>query len=415
MATTPAPRVTPLLALVALVALLAGACGDDSGGGEGSGASTSTTVSASATTTTVAAGAEPSNTAAATLRTDLTTTLEEQVYLTASVVAEGLAANGRLDGPRASAASDAAEDSSTDLSDLVGTAYGVVAGADFLEVWDAHRDALVDAGLHGGGASAVDTARQAVVDQLAALDEDIDAGELSSVLQASDQELLAALGELRSGSDTAAADLRAAADEMPPVALSLAGTFADQLGPDFEGDVEDPGAELRAELSGLFQESAYLTGLGLAQVGAAGGQGAAPQGTLAAVGDNTADLAETLQLEGAAASDFTDLWDGHVQLFVDYLGARLANDAAGAQTAEAELDTFRDQLGEVVAEGHAGLSVEAVAEELVPHVDSMLAYADALAADDDTSPTLLREAGLAMTDIGRALAAPLSLEAASAG
>jgi hypothetical protein len=79
--------------------------------------------------------------------------------------------------------------------------------------------------------------------------------------------------------------------------------------------------------------------------------------------------------------------------------------------------TFRDDLGQVLADAYPAFTKEAVAEELVPHTDSIVAYADAvvaesLGAESIESPSLLRAAGLAMRLAARYFAGGLTAPAA---
>lgn len=415
MATSAPSRVTPLIALLCALVLLATACGgDDSGGG----ASTETTAPADgATTTTAVAGEAASETPAANVRADLTALLEEQVYLTGLTVEAAVGAGGRLDAPAPVAVAATADESATELSEVIGTAYGVVAGVDFLEVWNVHRQAIVDYALAGGSVATVDQARAAVVDQLDSLEPEGAFEGVAEGLQVSDELLLATVDELVAEEPAAAADLRLAADEMPSVALVIAGTIATQNA--LEGEVDSDEATTRAELTGLFQESGYLTGLALEEIVLAGGDPAGPdvQGVLGALDINTADLAAVMEPDDAvAAGEFEALWAGHIDDFVDYTVAQFEGDAPGIAAAEDALDQFRDEMGNLLATRYPAFTTAAVAEELVPHVDTMLAYADAVVAGAEvdgvpTAPALLRDAALALRATARTIAAGITVPA----
>jgi hypothetical protein len=181
---------------------------------------------------------------------------------------------------------------------------------------------------------------------------------------------------------------------------------------------------LRAELTGLMQESALLTGLGLAETVQAGGNSsaAAPAAVFAAVEENTEALATTLEPDDTATADeFAELWAGHIEDFEAYATALVEDDAQGIQDAEDALVQFRDDVGELLADRYPAFTKEQVAEELVDHTDSMLAYIDASVreagdiADDveetnqledqpSEAPQLLREAALASRLAARTLA-----------
>ena len=414
MATRTPSRATSLIALVAVVLLLATACSDDDGDISELPPNATATPAAGETSTTVAADEPPGESAAASLRSDLTGLFEEQVYLTGFTVQAAAAADGALDDPEAAATADATAASSVELSDVVGAASGVAAGVDFNEAWDAHQATLVDFGLRGGTAEAVTTARDAVVSTLEGFDPEGDFSTVAAGLEASDGEMLTTVEELASQRPAAAVDLRAAADEMPEVALGLADVIATHSA--LEGEVDSPESALRADLTGLMQESALLTGLALSEIVQADGDSSAPgpRGVLAAIDENTVALAEAMVPEDEAERDaFGEVWGGHIGDFEDYITAVMADEAAGIQEAEDAIVTFRDDLGVVLSDTYPAFTREAVAEELVPHTDSIIAVADALVAEADgatpiESPDLLRAAALAMRDAARYFAGGLS-------
>lgn len=404
MASPASSRATPLAALLTVLVLLVAACGDDSGGE----ASTETTAAGGATTTTVLAGEGPSDLPAATLRADLTGLLEEQVFLVGITVEQALAGRVGLAGAEAAATTETADASAADLADVVGTAYGAGPGADFLDVWKPHQRALLAYGVGQGSARAVDEARQAVLDVLTALDPALGDSVLPGDLQASDEELMAALDEVRADTPTAARDLRLAVNQMPQVALALADAFAEHS--QLEGNVRSDEAQLRADLTGLLQEHVYLVGLGLAELIQASGDvsGPAVQGTFDSVDDNASDLSLSLEDDPSAAQELLDLWREHVTYFQDYTIGRFIGDATRIEQARSDLAAWRDDVGRLLAQKYDGLSKEAIAEELVPHVDSVLAYADATAISDVTAAGLLRQAAQVMPDVARTLAAAIT-------
>lgn len=412
MVTRTRSRATSLIALIAVVLLLATACSDDSGDE----ASSDTTAAADDSTTTTAVAVEdpPSESPAASLRSDLTALLEEQVYLTGFTVQAAAAGGGDLADPEAEATAVALEESATELSEIVGAAYGVAQGTTFLEAWDAHQQALIDLAFGSGSTAAVDGAREEVVAALTDADPEADLESFDQALTASDEEMVTTVADLAAGTEGAAVELRSAAEAMPAAALGLAEVIATHSAT--EGEVDSPESALRAELTGLMQESALLTGLALAEVVQADGDASAPGpvGVLAAIDENTVALAETMELSDSAAQDaFAEIWGGHIDDFVDYTTALIGDDAAGIDSAQADLVAFRDELGELLAGEYPALTKEAVAEELVPHTDSILAYADArvaeaAGAEPVESAELLREAALAMRLAARTFTAGLT-------
>jgi len=180
--------------------------------------------------------------------------------------------------------------------------------------------------------------------------------------------------------------------------------------------VDSPEAALRAELTGLMQESALLTGLALAELVEADGDAAAPgpAGVLAAVDENTVALSEVMEpTDEAAQAEFGEVWGSHIGDFVDYTTALVDDDAAGIDAAQAQLEGFRDDLGVLLSNRYPALTKEAVAEEMLPHTESILAYADArvaeaAGAEPIESAQLLREAALAMRLAARTFAGGLT-------
>ncbi len=412
MVTRTRSRATSLIALIAVVLLLATACSDDSGDES----STETTGAAADSTTTTAVGAQdpPSESAAASLRSDLTALLEEQVYLTGFTVQAAAAEGGDLAGPEAAATAVVLEESATELSEKIGAAYGTIEGADFLEVWNAHQQSFLDLAFGPGAVDDVDRTREDVIANLVDVDPEADFEGFDQALTESDAEMVPTVRDLVAGTEGAAVELRRAAEAMPDGALALAEVLAGQNAT--EGEVDSPESALRAELTGLMQESALLTGLALAGIveadGNAGDPG--PAGVLAAVEENTVALAAVMEPDdvGAEAS-FVAAWSDHIDAFVDYTTARVNDDAAGIDAAQGELVVFRDDLGVLLSSRYPALTKEAVAEELVPHTDSILAYADARVAEASgaepvESARLLREAALAMRLAARTITGGLT-------
>jgi hypothetical protein len=404
MASPGSPRAATVVGLLCALALLTAACGDDSGGGD-DGAATTTSAPA-ATTTTLPAGVAASDTAASSIRSELTALLQEQVFLTGITVEQAVEANGNLEARAPSATADVANESASDLADVIGTAYGVAVGADFLELWNEHQHAVLGYAVGGGTAAEVADARTAVIDRLVRADADLDEQALDEAFTASDEELLAAVDELRQDSPAAANDLRRAADEMPAMALVLAREFDEHSA--LEGDATGDDAAFRSDLTALFQESVYLLGLGLDEL-AVTEDVADPEvdATFRAVDANAVELAGLLQDD---PDEFLGLWRDHITMIQEYEIATQAGDAPGIDQSRQELEAWRDDVGNVLEEDYntlpdgTTLSHEAIAEALVPHVDTILAYADAVAAREHTASEQLRAAAAAMPDLARTLA-----------
>lgn len=98
-----------------------------------------------------------------------------------------------------------------------------------------------------------------------------------------------------------------------------------------------------------------------------------------ALDDNSGDL--TAAIEGVygaeAASAFSELWDRHVVLLLQYADATRAGNAAGQQAAEKGLDTFATDLGDALAALNPALRPHDEAAALALHLDQVTAFADA--------------------------------------
>jgi hypothetical protein len=168
------------------------------------------------------------------------------------------------------------------------------------------------------------------------------------------------------------------------------------------------------------QESALLTGFDVMELVQSGGQPTGT-GTRATIDENTEALAETIEPDSSAsAQEFADLWSGHIDQVENYTIALINDDAEGIEAAQDAIVTFRDDIGRVLSDSYEGFTREQVAEILVDHTDSLLAYADALVGEagdlaegvEETSevtdtpsegPELLREAALAARLAARSL------------
>ena len=161
------------------------------------------------------------------------------------------------------------------------------------------------------------------------------------------------------------------------------------MGPDTQA------ATLRANLTALLESHVYLAGTatGAALRGDTAGFTAAAK-TLDA---NSVALSKAIgSVYGTPAETaFLDLWRKHIGFFVDYTQAKAAGDTAKADKAKADLDGYRADFGAFIASANPNLPKDAVAMELKPHVDSLLAAIDAQAAGDPTAyDKLAASAGL---------------------
>jgi hypothetical protein len=386
-------RLLPAL-LCAIAVLVVAGCGDDGGGGGGGGGEAGAT-DGTTTTTALPEGVGADSPAAA-LLSDLTTELQANVYLVGETVIEARAADGDLDAPPVVRARATVDANSAALAGTIGTGYGSLVSDQFLPLWTGLVDQLVARGAGGPAPDAelsLEDHPAAITEVLTAADPDLAGEELESALA----DAVDALAQAVDPPDPAA--LQDAATESGSVADLLAAALAAELR--LEDDTTAPESRLRSDLTALLQESVYLTGLTLTDPAA--------QGPLAA---NAESLAEVVAGgDPGLAEDVLQLWNRHLELFGQYAEAAEASNADGLDQAEAALDAWRDDLGAVLAEAYPTLTPEAVAEELVPHVDSVLNAIDAFAEDDPAEVERLHEAAAGTASLARTLALAITAAA----
>jgi hypothetical protein len=139
-------------------------------------------------------------------------------------------------------------------------------------------------------------------------------------------------------------------------------------------------AALRATLTSLLSDHVWLAGNALDTAVRNKGDLKDPQvvGAVKALDANSVALAKTLgSVYPDAEKPFLASWRQHIGFFVDYtLGKATENDKQVAK-AKAELDAYRVSFGQLINSVIPELPADAVAEELVPHVDSLFAAIDA--------------------------------------
>ena len=169
-----------------------------------------------------------------------------------------------------------------------------------------------------------------------------------------------------------------------------------------EGDTgASEAAGLRADLAALLDEHTYLTGITVSRLVAEGATGAGATAAAEALDANSAALGDVVSsgFDPNVGEDFLRLWRGQVTDYVDYANARVANDAAGAGTATAALDTFRSDTADLFEQAsEEAISADQVAEGLNTHVQSVLAAIDATVANSPDAVTLLAQAASSAPD-----------------
>ncbi len=168
-----------------------------------------------------------------------------------------------------------------------------------------------------------------------------------------------------------------------------------------------PAAELRAGLTNLLTQHVYQAGIALKTAVDEGGNLEAPA-VQAAVGQLDKNSVALSKAIGAAYPDaeapFLESWRQHIGFFVDYTLGKATGDDAMVAKARKDLDGYRTSFGQLINSVVPELPADAVAEELVPHVDSLFATIDSLVAGDGQVFAKLTEAASHMLHSAAVLA-----------
>lgn len=398
--------------VAACAVLFAGCSGDDdtqtATSTPRSSASASPTASATMTspaTSTAGGGTISSDTGASELRAGLTHLLEEHVYLAAA------ATHAALNGGDFEGAAGALDANSVALSEAIGSVYGNDAEGAFLALWRAHIGFFVDytqaraTGNTAGADAAVAALDGYRIDFgafLASANPDLPADAVAEELIPHVASLAAVVDAQAARSPEQWALLREAAAHMPHTAMVLASGIVAQMPDVFDGEADSGGAELRAGLTALLDEHVYLATLATAEAI----KGGDFEGAAGALDGNSVALSEAIgSVYGdEAAGAFLALWRAHIGFFVDYTQARVGGDDAAAGEAKAALDGYRTDFGAFLASANPNFTTEAVADELIPHVDSVFAVIDAQVEGSTERWTLMRDAAEHMPHTAAVLA-----------
>ncbi|HYZ93155.1 MAG TPA: copper amine oxidase [Actinomycetota bacterium] len=384
----------PVVAL-AVVAVLASACGSE-GGEEASG------------------DTKASVTAATGLRTTLFKLLGEHVNLAAAAAGRALAGNT----PAFEAAAAALDGNSNDIAAAIGSVYGNETQQAFDPLWRKHIGFVVGY-VQGKGANDQSKQDKAVADLTAY------AGEFGAVIESVTENRLTKdavqglvsehVGTLKTVIDDFAAkdfgkgyqDLRTAYTHMSMIGDALAGAIADQK-PDAveQGDPATPVGDLQVTLFRLFAEHVSLAAAATGQ--ALAGNTPAFEGAAKALEGNSNDIAGAV---GSVYGDetqqaFDPLWKKHIGFFVDYTTGKAANDQAKQDKAVADLTAYANEFGAVIESvTEKRLTKAAVSELVTAHILGLKDVVDGFAAEDFAKAyPALRTAYGHMQMIGDALA-----------
>jgi len=193
------------------------------------------------------------------------------------------------------------------------------------------------------------------------------------------------------GATNAAGGTAAASSAMP--SMSTSGSSA--AAPD-----ASPAAALRSTLTALLNDHVWLAGNALDTAVLKGGnlKDPAVQGAVAALDENSVALAKTLgSVYPQAQQPFLASWRQHIGFFVNYTLGKATKDAAMVSKAKTELDGYRTSFGQLIHSVVPQLPADAVAKELIPHVQTLLDAIDAAVAGQPDYQSKLSDAADHMT------------------
>jgi hypothetical protein len=351
--------------------------------------------------TSAGTGGGGADSAAAGLRGALTGLLEDHVWLAGNALQTAVLKGGNLKDKQVVGAVTALDANSVAISKAIAGVYPQ-AEKPFLASWRQHIGFFVDYTL---GKATNDSAK------VAKAKKDLDGyrtsfGELiHSVVpelpaDAVADELTPHVSSLLTAIDAAVAKdpsfqskLSASSAHMVMTADILAGGIAKNK--NLAGDADSGASTLRAALTGLLDDHVWLAGNALQTAVRKGGNLKDPQvaGAVAALDANSLALSKAVGgAYPAAEKPFLASWRQHIGFFVDYTLGKATKDSAKVAKAKKDLDGYRTSFGELIHSVVPELPADAVAEELTPHVASLLTAIDAAVASDPSFQSKLTAA-----------------------
>jgi len=345
------------------------------------------------TTSSKVTGAAATTTPAAELRAALTDLLTQHVYLAGIALKTAVEKGGNLKDPAVVAAVTTLDGNSVALSKAVGSAYPD-AEKPFLESWRQHigffvnytlGEATKNTAMMNKAKADLDGYRTSFGQLINSVVPELPADAVAKELIPHVNTLYAAIDALVTGKGDAFALLSKAADHMPMTADILAGGIAKNK--KLAGDPDDAASNLRSGLTYLLDSHVDLAGIALVQAVQKGGNLKDPS-VVAAVNALDANSVALSKAVGSAYPDaekpFLESWRQHIGFFVNYTLGKATKNTAMANKAKADLDGYRTSFGQLINSVVPELPADAVAKELIPHVQTLLDTIDALVAGKTT-------------------------------
>jgi hypothetical protein len=375
-----------LVATAVTAGLLTAGCTSSGNNGTSTPAAGGMTSSMPAST---GAAAAPDANAAAELRSALTALLSDHVWLAGNALQTAVEKGGNLKDPAVKGAVAALDANSVALSKALGSVYPS-AEAPFLASWRQHIGFFVNYTLGKATHNAamvrkakadLDGYRTSFGQLIHSVIPELSAAAVANELIPHVQSLLTAIDAAVAGSPDFQSKLAASAEHMVMTADVLAGAIAKDK--HLAGNVDGTAETTRAVLTSQLNAHVWLAGNALNTAVRQGGNlnDPAVKGAVAALDANSVALSKTLaSVYPSAEAPFLASWRQHIGFFVNYtLGKATKNDAM-AMKAEKDLDGYRTSFGQLIHSVIPQLRAAAVAKELIPHVQTLLAAIDAAVA-----------------------------------
>jgi hypothetical protein len=331
----------------------------------------------------------PDASEAAALRATLTSLLSDHVWLAGNALDTAVQNKGDLKDPQVVGAVKALDANSVALAKAIGSVYPE-AEKPFLASWRQHIGFFVNYTLGKATKDDKQVAKakadlnkyrtsfgQLINSVIPELPADAVAEELIPHVNS----LFAAIDASVAGKPDYQAKLTMAADHMVMTAEILAGGIAKNKG--LEGDVDGMASTVRATLTSQLSDHVWLAGNALDTAVRMKGDLKDPQvvGAVKALDANSVALAKTLgSVYPDAEKPFLASWRQHIGFFVNYTLGKATKDDKQVAKAKADLNKYRTSFGELINSVIPELPADAVAEELIPHVDTLFAAIDASVA-----------------------------------
>jgi uncharacterized protein YmfQ (DUF2313 family) len=330
--------------------------------------------------------ADPDTTEAAQLRAALTSLLNDHVWLAGNALDTAVKQKGDLKDPHVVGAVKALDANSVALSKAIGSVYPD-AEKPFLASWRQHIGFFVNYTLGKAtkndkqiakAKADLDKYRTSFGELINSVVPELPADAVAEELKPHVASLYAAIDASVAGKPGYQAKLTMAAGHMLMTADVLAGGIAQNKG--LEGDVDGTASTVRATLTQQLQDHVWLAGNAIDTALSKKGNLKDPQvvGAVKALDANSVALAKTVgSVYPDAEKPFLASWRQHIGFFVSYTLGKATKNEKQAAKAKADLNNYRTSFGELINSVIPQLPADAVAKELVPHVDTLIAAIDA--------------------------------------